>query len=66
MKDSRLENRLLELAKIHPGYGYWKIYFLLRDEGFIVNHKRIYRIYKQYNLTLINGIRGMYLRSRDA
>lgn len=41
-------DRLLVLAKAHPHYGYWKLYYLLRDEGYIVNHKRVYRLYKMY------------------
>lgn len=41
------EQRLLELANQYPTYGYWKYYSLLRYEGYIINHKKVYRIYKQ-------------------
>jgi hypothetical protein len=41
------ENRLVELTRQFPQYGYWKLYYMLRDEGFIINHKRVYRIYKR-------------------
>ena len=41
------EKRLLELSEQYPHFGYWKYYSLLRSEGYIINHKRVYRIYKQ-------------------
>jgi len=47
-EDGDLNNRLMDLAKRYPHYGYWKLYYLLRDEGYIVNHKRVYRLYKTY------------------
>lgn len=45
-EDDAIKKRLLELAQLYPSYGYWKLYYLLRDEGYIVNHKRVYRLYK--------------------
>lgn len=52
-----LKERLITLANLYPHYGYWKLYYLLRDEGFMVNHKKIYRLYKaldaEYQLSLI-------------
>jgi putative transposase len=51
-EDSGLDQRILALANSNPSYGYWKIYYLLRDEGYIVNHKRVYRIYKKLGLTI--------------
>jgi putative transposase len=41
-----IEKRLIQLANENPSFGYWKLYYLLRDEGHIVNHKRVYRLYK--------------------
>lgn len=49
-----IETRLLQLAKEHPSFGYWKLYYLLRDEDYIVNHKRIYRLYKLLGLKMRN------------
>jgi len=33
-------------------YGYFRIYILLRREGWRVNHKRVYRIYRQEGLSM--------------
>jgi len=29
-------------------WGYWKIYNFLRDKGFVINHKRVYRLCKKF------------------
>lgn len=39
-----------EIAQSRPRYGQIRIYVLLRREGFIVNHKRVRRIYREENL----------------
>ena len=33
-------------------YGYFRIYVLLRREGWVVNHKRVYRLYREDGLSL--------------
>ena len=33
-------------------YGYYRIYIMLRREGWLVNHKRVYRLYRQDGLSL--------------
>lgn len=33
-------------------YGFWRVYTLLRREGWVVNHKRVYRLYKEEGLNL--------------
>ena len=38
--------RLRALAASRPRSGYRMLYRLLRREGFVVNHKRIYRLYR--------------------
>ena len=40
-----LRMRLKELAASRVGYGYRRLYILLRREGWQVNHKRVYRLY---------------------
>jgi len=52
-KDQRaLIQRLKDLAASRPRYGSRRLYVLLRREGWIVNHKRIHRLYKQLGLQL--------------
>ena len=38
-----LRLRIRDLAKTRVRYGYFRIYILLRREGWMVNHKRVYR-----------------------
>ena len=44
--------RLKELAAARVRYGYLRLHVLLRREGWVVNHKRIYRLYKLEGLSL--------------
>lgn len=41
-----------EIANTRVRFGFWRIYVLLRREGWKVNHKRIYRLYKAEGLNL--------------
>ncbi len=50
--DSVLIKRLRALAVEHPRFGYRRIHVLLGREGFKVNLKRIYRLWKQQKLSL--------------
>src|SRR5690606_14451998 len=47
-----LRSRIKELAVARVAYGYRRIHLLLRREGWQVNHKRVYRIYRQENLVM--------------
>ncbi len=42
----RLVRRINELADRHPRYGYRRIWALLRQEGWVVNRKRIERLWR--------------------
>jgi len=42
--------RLRELAAVRVSYGYRRLHVLLRREGWRVNHKLVYRIYKEEGL----------------
>jgi len=44
--------RIRDIARVRVRYGYKRIHVLLRREGWIVNHKRVYRIYCQEGLNL--------------
>ena len=50
--DTLLRKRIKEIAYTRVRYGYLRIYILLRREGWIVNHKRVHRIYKEEYLSL--------------
>jgi putative transposase len=47
--DEVLRHRLRELAGTHVRYGYRRLTVLLRREGWHVNAKRIYRLYRIQN-----------------
>lgn len=47
-----IENLLLALASDNPRYGCRKLYQLLRLKGFVVNHKKVSRLYKLHKLHL--------------
>ena len=44
--------RIRDLAATRTRYGYFRIYILLRREGWAVNHKRVYRLYRNDGLSL--------------
>lgn len=46
-----LRHRMKEVAKSRPRYGYRRVHVLLRREGWRVNHKQLYRIYKEEGLS---------------
>jgi putative transposase len=47
-----LRLRLKELAAVRVRYGYRRLHVLLRREGWPVNHKRIYRLYRLDGLVI--------------
>lgn len=51
---AELRQRIREIAEIRVRYGYRRIHVLLRREGWQVNAKRIYRLYKDMGLQLRN------------
>ena len=50
--DEPLKARMREIASTRVRFGFWRIYVLMRREGWKVNHKRIYRLYKAEGLNL--------------
>jgi putative transposase len=51
--DSGLRERLLELAREKPRYGYRRLHVLLRRDGAErVNHKRVRRVYRELGLSV--------------
>jgi putative transposase len=51
-EQAALRMRLKELAATRVHYGYRRLHVLLRREGWAVNAKRVYRIYREENLSL--------------
>ena len=47
-----LRERILYWAEKRPRYGSPRIYYMLRKEGFKVNHKKVERIYREEGLSL--------------
>jgi len=50
--DAALRMRLKELAAVRVRFGYRRLYVLLRREGWVVNHKKLYRLYTEEGLTV--------------
>ena len=50
--DVELRERLVELARAKPRYGYRRLQVLLMRKGEQVNHKRLYRVYREAGLCL--------------
>lgn len=51
-EDKAIRSRIREISEIRIRYGFWRIFTLLRREGWKDNHKRVYRIYKEEGLNL--------------
>jgi putative transposase len=51
-EDTELKLCIEKLAQERPRYGYKRLTLLIRKEGEVVNHKKIYRIYKELNLAV--------------
>jgi putative transposase len=47
-----LRKRIRELAAARVRYGYFRLYILLRREGWRINHKRVYRLYRLEGLRM--------------
>lgn len=50
--DEELRERLLELARERPRFGYRRLHALLVREGRRVNHKRVRRLYRELGLAV--------------
>jgi len=49
-QEVRLVQHMLKLVREHPRYGYRLIWALLRREGWTVNRKRVYRLWRREGL----------------
>jgi putative transposase len=49
-QEQRLRARLLELVRQHPRYGYRRVTALLQRDGWSINAKRVYRLWRREGL----------------
>jgi putative transposase len=59
-----LRHLLRELAERYPRHGYWRLYRKIRRAGTVVNHKRIYRLYREEGLKIRKQTRKRVARAR--
>jgi putative transposase len=52
--EAHQSKRIREIAATRVSYGYRRIHVLLRREGWQVNPKRVYRLYREMGLQLRN------------
>jgi len=50
--DASLRERMKAIARERRRFGYRRLHVLLRREGFEVNHKRLFRVYREERLTV--------------
>lgn len=49
-----LKKRIREICETHARYGYRRVYYILRRDGWLVNMKKVYRLYRELGLQLRN------------
>ncbi len=62
--DGPLKARLRELAAERRRFGYRRLHVLLCREGFVVNHKHVYRLYREEGLSVRQRCRKRVARER--
>ncbi len=50
--DAEIIGHLQRLSVLYSDEGFWKYYHRLRNEGVLVNHKRLFRVYQQLKLSM--------------
>jgi putative transposase len=51
-EDSALRDRMKAIAHERRRFGYRRLHVLLRREGYVVNHKRLFRLYREEKLAV--------------
>lgn len=62
-RDEPLRTRLVELAHEKPRFGYRRLQVLMQWEGTVVNHKRLFRIYRAAGLSVKRKRRKRLVRA---
>ncbi|GAC1430248.1 MAG: hypothetical protein NVSMB62_27670 [Acidobacteriaceae bacterium] len=57
VEDPKLREDLRQLAAERPRFGYRRLHLMMKRKGWTINHKLIYRIYRQEGLTVRRRIR---------
>lgn len=60
--DEALRERLVELARKKPRFGYRRLHVLLEGDGERVNHKRVFRVYREAGLAVRRKARKRLVR----
>ncbi len=60
--DEALRERLVELARKKPRWGYRRLHILLGGSGERVNHKRVFRVYREAGLAVRRKARKRLVR----
>lgn len=61
--DEALRTKLVEAAREKPRWGYRRLQFVLKEKGMEVNHKRVYRVYREAGLMIRRRRRKRLLRA---
>ncbi len=61
--DADLREKLVELAREKPRFGYRRLHVLLRRDGEPVNHKRVWRVYREAGLCVKRRKRKRLVRA---
>ncbi len=61
--DEALRERLVELARKKPRFGYRRLHVLLGGSGECVNHKRVFRVYREAGLAVRRKARKRLVRA---
>ena len=61
--DEELRAKLVEAAREKPKWGYRRLQLKLQDQGMRVNHKRVYRVYREAGLLIRRRRRKRLLRA---
>jgi putative transposase len=50
--DARLRQRMKAIAHERRRFGYRRLHVLLKREGYLINHKKLFRLYREEKLTV--------------
>jgi putative transposase len=51
-EDNRIAEQLHRITKQFVDWGFWLVFYYLRNQGYNWNHKRVYRVWRQEELHL--------------